>query len=128
MFTKSFVVIRSTEESKILNSEFGQYFSKISEGRKKEHLEHGATISDCGNIYSLDLKSLWEDKYPKYTFGAFKYYLLKDKRNPLDFQFQKDIFLRYKISIHSNLEMNKLKDALIEEINYTNAILDNYFT
>lgn len=128
MFTKSFVVIRDTEEDKVLNSEFGQYFSKICEGRKKEQYGCGTKISDCGNIYSLDLKSLWEDKYPKYTFGAFKYHLLKDRDNPLNFQFQNDIFLRYKISIYSNLEINKLKDALIEEINYTNTILDNYFT
>ena len=74
VFTKAFVCVRREEESKVINSKYGKYFKFVQKGRFRELQPDGSTISDLGDIYSLDLKSIWENFNPNISFPQFKFW------------------------------------------------------
>lgn len=127
MLSKVYVIIDRDYEEKILNSKFGKYFSKISSGRKSEKY-NDMLISDMGDIYLMDIKSLWEDEYPSYSFASFKYLIFKSEKNELGFEYKDKIHLRYKITLKSEkYTLNEVKYNLIQEIDYVNSVLDIIF-
>ena len=49
----------------------------MNDNKTQTELAHGyqseVTIKKTGNVYEMDLASLWEDKFDKFTFAEFKY-------------------------------------------------------
>lgn len=74
VFTKAFICINREHEQEVLSSIYGQYMGFIMRGRLNETQSDGSIISDTGDIYTLDLKSIWEDHYPNLSFPQFKYW------------------------------------------------------
>lgn len=74
VFTKAFVCVRQEEEKKVLASEYGRCFKFIEKGRFQEKQADGTLLSDTGNIFSIDLKQIWEDFHPNISFPKFKYW------------------------------------------------------
>lgn len=81
VFTKAFVVIRRENEQDVLNSKYGMCYKFISKGREKELKSDGSLLSDGGDIYSLDLKKVWEDYNPNISFPKFKYWYFNANLN-----------------------------------------------
>lgn len=78
IFTKAFVVVNREHQDEVLKSEYGQFFKFFSKGRFEEPYYDAfgrfqGKISDTGDIYLLDLKSIWELKYPNISFAHFKH-------------------------------------------------------
>ena len=46
--------------STLLGSKYGECFKFVKEGRFEERQADGSLISDAGDIYSIDLKQIWE--------------------------------------------------------------------
>ena len=74
VFTKAYVVIHREHLQDVLNSEFGDCFKYIQKGRYKEVQSDGSVLSDIGDIYSVNLKKIWEDFHPNISFPQFKYW------------------------------------------------------
>lgn len=74
VFTKAFVCVHNEEEKKVLTSEYGKCFTFIEKGRCKEKQTNGTLLSDTGDIYSIDLKKIWEEYHPNISFPQFKYW------------------------------------------------------
>lgn len=74
VFTKAFVCIPHEQESVVLNSRYGSCFKRVEKGRYHERQADGSFISDMGDIYTIDLKEIWETYYPNLSFPQFKYW------------------------------------------------------
>ena len=74
VFTKAFICIIRDKEKQVLGSEYGKYMKFVSKGRYQERQPDGSTLSDMGDIYTLDLKGVWEEFYPNISFPQFKYW------------------------------------------------------
>lgn len=99
---------------------------KVSNGRN--HVKQGTVeVSDFGDVYVLDLKSLWEQFYPDLSFASFKYYMLNSEAE-FDFPYKHCLHQRYQISINTNddLKVSELTSALSDEIDKVNGILDRF--
>lgn len=140
VFTKAYVVIFKNDEKKVLNSKYGKCFKFISKGRDKEKQANGDVISDDGDIYSLDLKTIWEDYYPNISFPQFKYWYFnfsipaKDKIDIMPTI--RDCFApRQKVNIEArhDLLLNEVRDKILEDFEYIADLLykeykNKYFT
>lgn len=116
IFTKAYVVIRKECEKQVLNSVYGQYFTYVAPGRVEEQQSGtNVTITDAGDIYSLDLKRVWEDHYPNVSFPQFKYWYF----NPSSISKDKiDIMpgIRDKFSIRQKVTVETKDDLLLCDI------------
>lgn len=74
VFTRAFVVVNKAGESAVLHSPYGKYFKFIAKGRQEERQADDSMLSDTGDIFSVDLKGIWEEFYPKISFPQFKYW------------------------------------------------------
>ena len=74
IFTKAFVVIPHADLSRVLGSKYGECFTFVERGRKKLKQPDGSELSDLGDIYRIDLKTVWEKYYPNISFPQFKYW------------------------------------------------------
>lgn len=74
VFTKAYVVIQREHLQDVLSSRFGRCFTYIQKGRYKELQKDGTFLSDTGDIYSVDLKRIWEEFHPNISFPQFKYW------------------------------------------------------
>ena len=74
VFTKAFVCVVREHEQEVLTSKYGSCFKFIERGRNQEIQADGSLLSDMGDIYSLDLKEIWEQFHPNISFPQFKYW------------------------------------------------------
>lgn len=73
VFTKAFVVIDKEHEEDVRCAKYGGQFTFAAPGRVKS--QQGKTIvSDRGDVWTLDLKKVWENFYANLSFPQFKYY------------------------------------------------------
>ncbi len=84
VFTKTFVVILHEDVEKVLNSKYGDCFTYITKGRRAEKRPNGSELSDLGDIYKIDLKTVWEKYYPDISFPQFKYWYFNAKSTSPD--------------------------------------------
>ena len=85
IFTKAYVVIRKECEKRVLDSQYGKYFSFVAPGRVREKQSNSSeTVSDTGDVFFLDLKAVWEDHYPNLSFPQFKYWYFNKNSNSKD--------------------------------------------
>lgn len=140
MFTKTYVALDRKYQNKVLNGKHGKYFKKISDARigeiQKQYTkpQNGDVIvSDFGDIYQIDLKSIWEDEYSsKMSFAAFKYYFYSKGNHVLE-EIQDYIAPRVKLKIRAKKgNLNGLYNLAVEEIDYLTNVLNtfnrNYFS
>lgn len=74
VFTKAYVVIQDEYKENVLRSQYGHCFEFVEKGRLKEDSPNGWQVTDVGDIYRIDLKTIWEDHYQNISFPQFKYW------------------------------------------------------
>ena len=72
VFTKAFICVDRNHQDEVIRSEYWKYMHFIAKGRFNERQIDGTTLSDFGDVYSLNLKEIWEDHYPNISFPQFK--------------------------------------------------------
>lgn len=136
VFTKAFVCINRDYEKSVLQSEYGKCFCFVQEGRDKEKQADESLISDIGDIFSIDLKTIWEDFYSDISFPQFKYWYFnsnvksKDKNSvSIMPSIRKYIIPRQKISIESRGELllNELMGKILSDFEYIADVLYSKF-
>lgn len=124
MFTSAFIVIAPEIENDILQSEYGKYLKLESKGRKKE-VESNYVVSDIGDIYSVDLKRMWEDMFSKMSFASFKYQFYSEKEKILG-NYSEYIYPRMKVMIQMIDEERTfvgIREKILDNVNKVSDIL-----
>lgn len=125
VFTKAFVVIDKNYRDEVLNSRYGRCFKFIEKGRHEEYQADGSLLSDTGDVYSIDLKRIWEEFYPNISFPQFKYWYFNIQSTSKD---KVDIMpiirgrfsARQKVTIETNKEylLCDLRDNILADFEY----------
>ena len=125
VFTKAYVVVKREDTEKVLKSNFGKCFMMIEKGRFQEKQADGSIISDVGDVYSIDLKTIWEEYYPNLSFPQFKYwYFNADSKSPDKVEImpklRQSLFPRQKVSIesHKELLLSELRENILADFDY----------
>ena len=127
MFTSAFIVIAPEIEKEILSSEYGKYLKIESKGRNREK-ESNYIVSDIGDIYSIDLKRMWEDMFDRMSFASFKYQFYSEKEKILG-KFSQFIYPRMKVAIQMIDEEKNfvgIRDKILDNINKVSDILSGF--
>ena len=137
VFTKAYVCIIKENVDDVLNSKYGKAFKFVAKGR--DHWQVPGTdnewISDRGDIYSIDLKELWETYYSNLSFPQFKFwyfchkdYYGKDKVDVLK-EIQPYIFARQKVTVQvkNDKVFADLRSAILADLTYVNQTLYSTF-
>ena len=127
MFTSTYTVIEKKIENEFLNSEFGKYFKLINKGRIGEK-ELKYIVTDLGDIYSVNLKKMWEDKFSNLSFPQFKHKFYAEKDKVLG-EYAKNIFDRTRIEIQMLDEESTfegIKEKLLYNVNIVSNILAKF--
>ena len=127
MFTSTYTVIEKKIENEFLNSEFGKYFKLINKGRIGEK-ELKYIVTDLGDIYSVNLKKMWEDKFSNLSFPQFKHKFYAEKDKVLG-EYAKSVFDRTRIEIQMLDEESTfegIKEKLLYNVNIVSNILAKF--
>ena len=140
VFTKAYVVIGKEDEDKVLSSEYGKCFKFVAKGRYNERQPDGSLLSDTGDVYTLDLKTVWEEFHANISFPAFKYWYFnadstsKDKIAIMP-SIRKYFSPRQKVNIEARGDrlLNELRDTILADFEYIGDTLysefgKNFFT
>ncbi len=84
IFTRAFVCIFRDDTKKVMESQYGRCFRFIQQGRFKEKQANGDLLSDKGDIYSIDLKQIWEQFHSNISFPQFKYWYFNSNSTAKD--------------------------------------------
>ena len=134
VFTKAFICVNRDTEKTVLSSEYGKYMKFVANGRNCEKQPDGSLLSDCGDIYALDLKSIWENYYPNISFPQFKYWYFnanstaKDKVEIMP-SIRNKIAPRQKITIETrgDLLLSELRENILQDFDYISNSLYTTF-
>lgn len=105
-------------------AEFYKYVKLLAKGRNNEK-ERDYQVTDFGDIYSIDLKRLWEEKFSRISFPQFKYTFYQEREKIFE-EFAEKIHPRTKIEIQTINEEETfvgVKEKLIECIDKVNKVL-----
>ena len=140
VFTKAFVVIKKDYEKIVLESKYSDCFKYIAKGRKKSLTGDNSLVSDIGDIYSIDLKKIWEDYHKNISFPQFKYWYFNSqnaKKEKVEIMptIRDYIAPRQKINIETKGDylLSDLRDQILEDLEYIGDELyknfrNTYFT
>lgn len=98
MFSKCYICVPKTIEEEFTSSKYYSYVKMVSDVRNNARTQHGEnpiTITDIGNIYEIDLKSVWEYHFENISFPQLKRAFF----NRDLFSFSEPIYPRYRFSI-----------------------------
>lgn len=134
VFTKAYVVIQREHLQDVLSSRFGRCFTYIQKGRYKELQKDGTFLSDTGDIYSVDLKRIWEEFHPNISFPQFKYWYFNKQaaahNNVEIMPGIRDYFSpRQKVSVEANNEylLCDIRNMILEDFEYiANTLYDHF--
>ena len=134
VFTKAFICIIKSEETRVLNSEFGKYMKFVAKGRVQETQRDGTFLSDMGDIYTLDLKGVWEKFYPTISFPQFKYWYFNSNstsKEKIEIMpaIRNSIIPRQKVSIEARGEslLSELRERILLDFEYiADTLYSNY--
>ncbi|WP_022754254.1 DEAD/DEAH box helicase [Butyrivibrio fibrisolvens] len=125
VFTKAYVVIDRNYEEKVLNSEYGECFRFIAKGRYKERQPDGSLLSDTGDVFSLDLKKVWEEFHANISFPQFKFWYFNDSSTAKEKvsimpSIRKYFSPRQKVNIEArgDLLLNEIREKILEDFEY----------
>ena len=134
VFTKAFVVIDRDHEKIVLQSKYGKYFTRIEKGRVSELQADGSRITDLGDVYNLDLKTIWEEQYANLSFPSFKFWYFnakKDYPNKVDIMptIRQYIFPRQRVNIETrhDLLLCDIRDLILQDFEYIGDALYEEF-
>lgn len=134
VFTTAYVVIQREHVQDVLDSKYGHCFTYIQEGRYKERQKDGTLISDIGDIYSVDLKTIWENFHPDMSFPQFKYWYF-NKQDAAHSNIEvmpgiRDYFSpRQKVSIEASKDylLCDVRDMILKDFEFiANVLYDNF--
>ena len=137
VFTKAFVCVDGEHAQEVLNSKYREAFHFVQKGRDRCPVPETTelTISDSGDIYSIDLKTLWEKYYPNLSFPQFKFWYFanknydgKDKVDVLE-EIQPYIYARQKVTIQvkNDKVFADLRSAILEDLTFVSHTLYSTF-
>lgn len=134
VFTKAYVVIQREHVQDVLNSRYGCCFKYIQEGRYMEQQKDGTFLSDTGDIYSIDLKKIWENFHPNISFPQFKYWYFNKQAAAHDnveiMPGIRDYFSsRQKVSIEASKDylLCDIRNMILEDFEFiANILYDNF--
>lgn len=134
VFTKAFVCINKEHEAEVLASKYGKSMHFVENGRYKELQSDGTSLSDNGDIYTIDLKQIWEDFHPNISFPQFKYWYFnanstaKDKVEIMP-SVRQYIHPRQKISVEARGEnlLSDLRELILSDFEYISDLLYGNF-
>ncbi|QVK18429.1 ATP-dependent DNA helicase RecQ [Mycoplasmatota bacterium] len=132
LFTTIFLSIIKEYENDLLDSKYGRYFKRVSDGRKNSKEYRGrynqeCFVSDLGDTFIFNAKECWINEYPEYSFAKFKYLLLSEKEKLEGFILKEKISQKYRLEIISfTHEVSKLKNILSDHLEKVNSILDDF--
>lgn len=125
VFTKAYVVINKEYESLVLNSEYGKCFKFLANGKHNEIQPDGSLLSDTGDVYTLDLKQVWENFYSNISFPQFKYWYFNGASTAKDkvaiMPLIRELFApRQKVNIetHGDLLLNEIREKILDDFEY----------
>ena len=130
VFTKAYICIRKEDETIVSKSKYAKCLKFIEKGRYKERQADGVLLSDPGDIYSIDLKQIWEEFHPNISFPQFKYWYFnasstaKDKVDIMP-EIRNCITPRQKVNIEARDEMLlcDLRPTILEDFEYIGNLL-----
>ena len=140
VFTKAFVCVQREHEKEVLASKYGRCFKFIEKGRYNEKQADGSLLSDMGDVYSIDLKEIWEQFHPNISFPQFKYWYFNPNSNAKDkIEIMPGIraFIaprqKVNIEVRGDKVLSDLRPSILEDFEYIADILyktfgKNYFT
>lgn len=102
MFTAGFFMINDDMLDRLNAMGIVKYFKKLPLPRKVQYTEIDGTpttLTSPGDIYELDLKGLWENKFRHMTFASFKYALYTNTVDGYNLQIGTKIIPRTIINI-----------------------------
>lgn len=119
IFTNAFVAIDRENIKFVLKSKYGKYFKFYSKGRYKSPNLDGSLTTDFGDIYKIDLKSLWEDYYANKSFASFKYEFYTSN-NDTCASIKPYIKNRVKMTFNTNgnFSFKEMREKLFEDIDF----------
>lgn len=119
IFTHIFVAIDREREQLVLNGEYGKYFKFYEKGRFKSPNPDGSFTTDFGDIYKIDLKSLWEENYENMSFASFKHDFFSNY-NSVCPNLKPYIRSRIQVKLNTNngLTFQEMRNKLYEDINF----------
>ncbi len=134
VFTKAYVVIHREHLQDVLNSRFGRCFTYVQEGRYNEPQKNGSFLSDTGDIYSVDLKRIWEEFHPNISFPQFKYWYFNKQaaaHNNIEIMpgIRDFIFPRQKVSVEASEDylLGDIRNKILEDFEFiANSLYDNF--
>jgi len=134
VFTKAFICISNDHKNEVLTSQYGKCMKYVEKGRTKEKQANGCTISDIGDIYSIDLKQIWEEFHRNISFPQFKYWYFNAHSKAVDKvdimpSIRQHIFPRQKINIEARGEylISDLRELILGDFEYISSQLYKNF-
>lgn len=127
LFTNGYLSIDRENEDEVLNSKYGKYLKKVSEGRQQETDSTGLSITDPGDIFEIDLKKIWEEEFGSdMSFAQFKYKYFKNPCNILG-ECGQYVYSRVKLKIKTKKGMlSDIFEAAKAEIDYITDKLSEF--
>lgn len=126
LFTKAYLAIDRNYEISLLKR-YGKFLKKVDAGRNQEVDTRGVRNTDVGDIFEINLKSIWEEEFgSKMSFAQFKYNFFNNYSNILG-EYGKYVYGRVKLKI--NAKKGNLCDLFVlaeNEIDYLTDILNNF--
>ena len=126
VFTKAFVVINDEHKQEVFTSKYAKYFKFEAKGRFNIHEKTKGSdiiISDLGDIYTLDLKGIWEKFYQNISFPQFKYWYFNTQSHSTDKveimpEIRRMVFPRQRIIIqsHHEIKINEIRKYILDDM------------
>lgn len=134
VFTKAYVVINRDKLQNVLNSRFGSCFTYIQKGRYLEPQKDGSLLSDLGDVYSIDLKKIWENFHPNISFPQFKYWYFNPQaaaHNNVEIMpgIREYISPRQKVNVEATKDylLCDVRNMILEDFEFiANVLYENY--
>lgn len=125
VFTTAFICINKEHEKEVLKSEYGRFMQFVAKGRQQQKQLDGSLLSDAGDIYKVDLKTIWETFNPDISFPQFKYWYfnpsgaIKNKISIME-SIRPYISPRQKITVEARGEylLTELRPLILEDFKY----------
>lgn len=85
MYTKGIFLIRDNDIAKVKAQKIWKYLNlRFTKDVLMKTYNYGKTVSYLGDVYELDFRRIWEDKYDHMSFGAFKTKFYNNALNDID--------------------------------------------
>ena len=123
VFSKVYYVINENKKNEIINSEFGKFFKYYRSGNNNKN--GNIKKYDAGNIYIFDMKGIWENYFPNYSFPQFKYkFFNRENEIAEKFVYLDYVHQRIKVNIKTDEKLGDLKEKIADKMLKVNKVLD----